>query len=1092
MFKNVARLKNLGPLVSRITGMSKRVANDGNGHNITGPKMSRRGDTVSENEPSNNDNTNRSESVSQKFIVLPTPTKSENDSREYRVIQLQNGLTALLISDVENLISLDQESVNEDENEENQTQDEAGSSSEESENEDSTAENESGSEGSEEESLKQEEKLAAVGLCVGVGSYSDPENIPGLAHFLEHMVFMGSEKYPTENSFDEFIKLRGGSTNATTETETTTFYFDCHERHLCAVIDRFVQFFISPLLRRDAMTREREAVDSEFHMAAPRDSVRKEQFVCGLAKEGYPATKFTWGNMKTLRDNIDDNTLYEALDAFRKRHYSAHRMTVAIQARLPMKTLEEIVTDKFLAIPRNDEPPEDFSEYVDSFDTDRFYKLYKIQPVKDLYGVDLNWAFPSMLSKYRSKPHHYLSWVIGHEGKGGLFALLRERLWATDIYCGNDESGSAHNSMYSLFTISIILTAAGYKNVEEVLNLTFGYIELLKRNGASYSIYEELKASEDTDFRYVGEVSASEYVERLVEAMHYYPPEEYVTGSELYFEYDPKAIEDCIQLMSPDKVNILIIAKDKSINFDKKEPWFKTRYRCDDIPTEWIENWKNQEPHKSFHLPDPNMFMPTDFELVEHVDPVPGAPLQIRSDDWAEVWYRPDDKFNKPITYIYCSVSSPMASSSACNCVMLELFVTILNRHLAEDLYPAEMMGMKTVITPKPRGIIIKIDGYNHKLHLILELIARALASYDDMLNETVCNTMLEEMKKTYFNEFVKPSSLNNDLRFSVLVHNSWTNVEKYTAAESVTFLKLKDFVAEMLNNVYVQVLIQGNYNEKQALDVSDVLISSLPRKISVPANSIRARVREIAVGKFSCSVPSFNEDDTNSAVTNYYQSGPIDLKSSCILEIIMMLMQEPLFNILRTKKQLGYDVSCTYLDTFGMLGFFISVHFQANKFTATHVDKEIESFLNHFMKYLKKLKKNDFEKVRDAVIVQKQCVDLQLKDEVERNWFEILSGDYLFNRWCKEIEILQEIDSSDTIHWFERFVMSGSSRSLSVQVVGNKEGKPSRKGKKGKRQTEDNTSRTQARIKDVEKAMKSITDYREKLLLHPVINIKL
>lgn len=49
---------------------------------------------------------------------------------------------------------------------------------------------------------------AACALCVGVGSYSDPEEIQGLAHFVEHMVFMGSEKYPKENEFDAFIKVK--------------------------------------------------------------------------------------------------------------------------------------------------------------------------------------------------------------------------------------------------------------------------------------------------------------------------------------------------------------------------------------------------------------------------------------------------------------------------------------------------------------------------------------------------------------------------------------------------------------------------------------------------------------------------------------------------------------------------------------------------------------------------------------------------------------------------------------------------------------------------------------------------------------------
>ncbi|KAJ8952794.1 hypothetical protein NQ318_008111, partial [Aromia moschata] len=48
---------------------------------------------------------------------------------------------------------------------------------------------------------------AAAGLCIGVGSFSDPKEVPGMAHFLEHMVFMGSEKFPAENDFDSFIKL---------------------------------------------------------------------------------------------------------------------------------------------------------------------------------------------------------------------------------------------------------------------------------------------------------------------------------------------------------------------------------------------------------------------------------------------------------------------------------------------------------------------------------------------------------------------------------------------------------------------------------------------------------------------------------------------------------------------------------------------------------------------------------------------------------------------------------------------------------------------------------------------------------------------
>lgn len=73
-------------------------------------------------------------------------------------------------------------------------------------------------------------KKSAAGLCVGMGSFSDPSDLPGLAHFLEHMVFMGSEKYPDENSFDSFVQRSGGHDNASTDCETTVFYFETQRR----------------------------------------------------------------------------------------------------------------------------------------------------------------------------------------------------------------------------------------------------------------------------------------------------------------------------------------------------------------------------------------------------------------------------------------------------------------------------------------------------------------------------------------------------------------------------------------------------------------------------------------------------------------------------------------------------------------------------------------------------------------------------------------------------------------------------------------------------------------------------------------------
>ena len=50
---------------------------------------------------------------------------------------------------------------------------------------------------------------AAAALDVGVGHWADPPHLPGLAHFLEHMLFLGTDKYPDENEYSSFLNAHG-------------------------------------------------------------------------------------------------------------------------------------------------------------------------------------------------------------------------------------------------------------------------------------------------------------------------------------------------------------------------------------------------------------------------------------------------------------------------------------------------------------------------------------------------------------------------------------------------------------------------------------------------------------------------------------------------------------------------------------------------------------------------------------------------------------------------------------------------------------------------------------------------------------------
>lgn len=92
---------------------------------------------------------------------------------------------------------------------------------------------------------------------------SDPNDLSGLAHFVEHMLFLGTKKYPNENEYSSFLAKNSGTSNAATYPDCTKFYFDCVPEKLEDALDRFSQFFISPLFTESATLREINAVHSE-------------------------------------------------------------------------------------------------------------------------------------------------------------------------------------------------------------------------------------------------------------------------------------------------------------------------------------------------------------------------------------------------------------------------------------------------------------------------------------------------------------------------------------------------------------------------------------------------------------------------------------------------------------------------------------------------------------------------------------------------------------------------------------------------------------------------------------------------------------
>uniref|UniRef100_A0A8C2MX74 Nardilysin convertase n=1 Tax=Cricetulus griseus TaxID=10029 RepID=A0A8C2MX74_CRIGR len=938
----------------------------------------------------------------------PEIIKSPSDPKQYRYIKLQNGLQALLISDLSNMEGKTGIATDEDEEEDDdedsgaEIEDDEEGFDDEDEFDDDEHDDDLDNEENELEELdervegrkKTTEKQSAAALCVGVGSFADPDDLPGLAHFLEHMVFMGSLKYPDENGFDAFLKKHGGSDNASTDCERTVFQFDVQRKYFKEALDRWAQFFIHPLMIRDAIDREVEAVDSEYQLARPSDANRKEMLFGSLARPGHPMGKFFWGNAETLKHEPKKNNIdtHARLREFWMHYYSAHYMTLVVQS--------------------------------------------KVVPIRKIHALTITWALPPQQQHYRVKPLHYISWLVGHEGKGSILSYLRKKCWALALFGGNGETGFEQNSTYSVFSISITLTDEGYEHFFEVAHAVFQYLKMLQELGPEKRVFEEIQKIEDNEFHYQEQTDPVEYVENMCENMQLYPLQDFLTGDQLLFEYKPEVIAEALNKLVPQKANLVLLSGANEGRCDLREKWFGTQYSIEDIENSWAELWKtNFDLNPDLHLPAENKYIATDFTLKPFDCPETEYPAKIVNTPQGCLWYKKDNKFKIPKAYIRFHLISPLIQKSAVNVVLFDIFVNILTHNLAEPAYEADVAQLEYKLVAGEHGLIIRVKGFNHKLPLLFQLIIDYLAEFSS--TPAVFTMITEQLKKTYFNILIKPETLAKDVRLLILEYSRWSMIDKYRALmDGLSLDSLMNFVKDFKSQLFVEGLVQGNVTSTESMDFLKYVVDKLnftPLEQEMP---VQFQVVQLPSGHHLCKVRALNKGDANSEVTVYYQSGTRSLKEYTLMELLVMHMEEPCFDFLRTKQTLGYHVYPTCRNTSGILGFSVTVGSQATKYNSETVDKKIEEFLSSFEEKIENLTEEAFNTQVTALIKLKECEDTHLGEEVDRNWNEVVTQQYLFDRLAHEIEALKSFSKSDLVSWFKAH-RGPESKMLSVHVVG-------------------------------------------------------
>lgn len=858
---------------------------------------------------------------------------------------------------------------------------------------------------------------SAAALDVNVGAFCDPEELPGLAHFCEHLLFMGSKKFPDENEYSSFLSKHGGSSNAYTGAQNTNYYFQVNHEHLKGALDRFSGFFTGPLFNKDSTDKEINAVDSENKKNLQNDIWRMYQLDKSLSNTDHPYHKFSTGNLQTLHEipsakgiNVRDELL-----SFYKNFYSANLMKLCVLGREDLDTLSEWACELFSEVPNLPRPVPEFHAPI--LDKQHLMKFIHVKPVKDLNKLELTFVVPDMDEQWESKPNQVLSHLIGHEGSGSLLAHLKSLGWANELSAG----GHTVSKDNAFFNIDIDLTDEGLKNYENVTHTVFQYVEMLKNSLPQEWIYLELEDISKASFKFEQKKNSSSTVSSLARALEKeYIPAQNILATRLFSKYEPQSVTDYVQSFKVENCRAMLISK--TLETDSTERWYGTEYSMHDFGADILKKLQHPGLNSHLRLPRPNEFIATNFKVDKLEDVVPlEEPLLLKDDNVSKLWYKKDDRFWQPRGYIYVTLKLPHTHASLVNSMLSTLYVQLVNDYLKDLQYDASCANLDLTFIKTSEGLDINISGFNDKLIILLTRFLEGLKAFK--ASRKRFEIFKEKSRQNLNNQLYEiPYSQVSPLYSSLINERSWTPREKLEVMEQLTFEQLEAFIPTVFEDMFYETLVHGNIKYEEA-DQVDSLIQILR-----PNNVINSQIKNARIRSYLLPIGKTHRYETeladpanvNSCIQYVIQLGVYDETLSAIGRLFAQMLHEPCFDTLRTKEQLGYVVFSSSLNNHGTANIRILIQ---SEHTTPYLEWRIEEFLKSFGNTLKEMSEHDFENHKDALCKTLLQKYKNMKEESNRYISSIYLGDYNFLHRQNKARIVSSLTKADLIDFYDTYI---------------------------------------------------------------------
>ena len=322
-------------------------------------------------------------------------------------------------------------------------------------------------------------KRGAAALRVAAGSHDTDPAFPGLAHFLEHLFFLGTARYHDDNALMPFVQRHGGQLNASTRERTTDFFFELPTESFPGALERLCEMLAQPRLEREYQLREREVLHAEFIAWSRDPQARHLQWLTAPLAASHPLRAFHAGNRYSLP--VPREAFQYSLLAFYQRFYQAGQMTLCLAGPQPLDELRQLAHKAGAQLragslsPRKASPAllDTAPTTVDVLDPSRLNLVFACHEVPGDSATAIDFL---------------ATWLTSQQ-PGGLLAELQRRglaegLSLTPLYCFEDQA---------VLNIECKLTAAGEPMRPLVSELCLAWLEFFQSHDDWQSLREEYR-----------------------------------------------------------------------------------------------------------------------------------------------------------------------------------------------------------------------------------------------------------------------------------------------------------------------------------------------------------------------------------------------------------------------------------------------------------------------------------------------------------------------------------------------------------------------------------------------------------------------